>query len=45
MAAQIETELDIPLLDTVSTTVWGMLRAAGADPKAIRDWGRLFDWA
>ena len=45
LAAQIETELDIPLLDTVSTTVWGMLRAAGADPKAIRDWGRLFDWA
>lgn len=44
LAAAIETELDIPLLDTVSTTVWGMLRAAGGDPKVIRGWGRLFDW-
>ena len=37
-------ELDIPLLDTVSTTVWGQLRAAGADPSQVRGWGRLFGW-
>ena len=45
LAEQIESRLDIPLLDTVSTTVWGMLRAVGADPKVIRGWGQLFDWA
>ncbi len=45
LAQQIESKLDIPLLDTVSTTVWGMLRAVGVDPRAVRGWGRLFDWA
>ena len=45
LAADLETELDIPLLDTVSTTVWGQLRAAGADPSAVRGWGRLFGWS
>lgn len=44
MAADVEAELDIPLLDTVSTTVWGQLRAAGVDPAQVRGWGRLFDW-
>ena len=34
LAEAIEAELDIPLLDTVSTTVWGALRAAGVDPAA-----------
>lgn len=45
LAERVESRLDIPLLDTVSTTVWGMLRAVGVDPKVIRGWGRLFDWA
>ena len=44
LAETIESELDIPLLDTVSTTVWGQLRAAGADPSQIRGWGQLFEW-
>lgn len=44
MADAVEAELDIPLLDTVSTTVWGALRAAGADPSVVRGWGRLFQW-
>lgn len=44
MAEAVEAEFDIPLLDTVSTTVWGALRAAGADPAAVRGWGRLFAW-
>jgi maleate isomerase len=44
LAEQVEAELDIPLLDTVSTTVWGQLRAIGADPAQIRGWGRLFGW-
>jgi maleate isomerase len=44
LAARIESELGIPLLDTVSTTVWGMLRAAGADPSQVQGWGELFQW-
>ncbi len=44
LAEAVEAELDIALLDTVSTTVWGALRAAGADPAAVRGWGRLYDW-
>jgi maleate isomerase len=44
LADAVEAELDIPLLDTVSTTVWGALRAAGADPAAVHGWGRLFGW-
>ena len=42
MAEQIEAELGIALLDTVSTTVWGQLRALGADPAVVRGWGSLF---
>ncbi len=44
LAEAIEAELGIPLLDTVSTTVWGMLRAAGLAPSAIRGWGQLYNW-
>ena len=44
LADAVESELDIPLLDTVSTTFWGQLRAAGADPAQLRGWGRLFQW-
>jgi len=44
LAEAVEAELGIPLLDTVSTTVWGQLRAAGADPAAVLGWGQLFGW-
>ena len=44
LAAELESRFGIPLLDTVSTTVWGALRAAGADPGVVKGWGRLFDW-
>ena len=44
LAPQIERSLGIPLLDTVSTTVWGMVRAAGGSPAAITGWGSLFQW-
>jgi len=40
----VEAEFGIPLLDTVSTTVWGALRAAGADPGVVKGWGQLFGW-
>ena len=45
LALALESELDIPLLDTVSTTVWGALCAAGADPSCIGGWGRFFQWS
>jgi maleate isomerase len=44
LAADVERELGIPLLDTVSTTVWGMVRAAGGSTAAIAGWGELFQW-
>ena len=44
LAAEVERSLDIPLLDSVSTTVWGLLRAAGADPSQVTGWGALFQW-
>jgi maleate isomerase len=45
LAAEFERAHGIPLLDTVSTTVWGMVRAAGGDPAAITGWGELFQWS
>jgi maleate isomerase len=45
LAPRVERELGIPLLDTVSTTVWGMLRAAKVSPSQVRDWGELFQWS
>ena len=44
LAPEIERSHGIPLLDTVSTTVWGMVRAAGASPAPIAGWGELFQW-
>jgi maleate isomerase len=44
LASEVERAHGIPLLDTVSTTVWGMVRAAGASPAAITGWGELFQW-
>ena len=44
LAPELERELGIPLLDTVSTTVWGMLRAAGVPPGEVAGWGGLFQW-
>ncbi|HEY1230079.1 MAG TPA: Asp/Glu/hydantoin racemase, partial [Ramlibacter sp.] len=45
LAVDVERDLGIPLLDTVATTVWGMLRAAGVSPAAVTGWGGLFQWA
>jgi len=42
LAEAVEAELGIPLYDTVSTTVWGQLRALGADTTQVRGWGSLF---
>ena len=45
LAEDVEASLDIPLLDTVSTTIWGMLRVAGIDANRVRGWGQLFSWS
>jgi len=39
---EIERELGIPIYDTIATVVWKSLKLAGADPKRIKGWGRLF---
>lgn len=44
LAGDIQRAHGIPLLDTVSTTVWGLARAAGRSPAAITVWGELFQW-
>jgi maleate isomerase len=44
LAPGVERAFGIPLLDTVSTTVWGMVRAAGGSPAAVTGWGELFQW-
>lgn len=38
----LETELGLPVYDTVATAVWKSLRLAGVDAKRVRGWGRLF---
>lgn len=44
LAAPLERDTGIPLLDTVSTTIWGMLRATGLPPEKIEGWGQLYGW-
>jgi len=44
LACSVEQAHGIPLLDTVSTTVWGMLRKVGAPSTGITGWGELFQW-
>jgi maleate isomerase len=38
----LEAETGIPIYDTVATGVWAGLRLAGADPRRVTGWGRLF---
>ena len=42
LAARLEAELGMPVLDSVATALWGALRLAGADPGGITGWGGLF---
>jgi len=38
----LETELGVPVYDTVATGVWASLRAVGVEPARVQGWGRLF---
>lgn len=42
IAAALEAELGIPILDSVAVTLWGCLRAVGVDPAPLARFGRLF---
>jgi maleate isomerase len=42
LVADLERELGIPIYDTIATVVWKSLKLAGADPRRIVGWGRLF---
>ncbi|MGH7389710.1 MAG: maleate cis-trans isomerase family protein [Candidatus Rokuibacteriota bacterium] len=42
LAEALETELGLPVYDTVATAVWKSLRLAGVDVKRVCGWGRLF---
>ena len=39
---RMEGELGIPVVDSVSVTVWKTLRMTGVDPARVRGWGSLF---
>ena len=43
LVAELEAAIGVPILDSVATVVWKSLRLAGADPRRVRGWGRLFD--
>lgn len=38
----LEAELGVPVYDSIATTLWASLRAAGADPARVTGWGSLF---
>jgi maleate isomerase len=42
LAEAVEAETDIPLVDSVSVSLWAVMRLAGADPARIGGWGRMF---
>ncbi len=43
LAAGLERELGLPVYDSVATTVWASLKAAGVPPSAVSGWGSLFE--
>ncbi len=45
IAAQLERELGIPVVDSVAAGVWGALRRAGVDTRRLAGRGRLFELA
>jgi maleate isomerase len=42
-ASDWEEEYEVPVLDTVSTVIWDMLRMKDCEKGAIKGWGKLFD--
>ena len=42
LVADLEARLDVPIHDSIATTVHGALAAAGVDPAKVKGFGRLF---
>ena len=42
LVEELEREIDIPVYDSISATVWKALAMTGNDPSRIVNWGRLF---
>lgn len=42
VAAEVETHMDVPVLDSVAVTAWHSLQQVGVDPGEIAGWGRVF---
>ncbi|MBR1087057.1 aspartate/glutamate racemase family protein [Bradyrhizobium manausense] len=42
VAASLEQELDIAVLDSVAVTLWRAVGLAGSDTRALARWGRIF---
>jgi len=42
VAEALERELDVLILDSVAVTLWRMMLLAGADPRVLSGWGRVF---
>jgi maleate isomerase len=38
-----EKKYKVPVFDTVTTVIWGMLRECGVDLKGVKAWGMIFD--
>lgn len=43
LAAALEAELNIPILDSVAVTLWGCLQRCGVPTDALKSFGRVFD--
>ena len=42
LAASLESELDIAVLDSVAVTLWRTMALAGVNPTVLAGWGRIF---
>ncbi len=42
VAAELERELDVLVLDSVAVTLWRSLQVVGAEIESLSDWGRIF---
>jgi len=42
VAAEVETYMDVPVLDSVAVTAWHSLLEVGVDPGEVAGWGRVF---
>jgi maleate isomerase len=43
IAAQLERELGLPVIDSVAAGLWGAMRRAGLDTRGLAHYGRLFE--